>query len=228
MSLPEKSRVDWLRIARLLGLILGPTAGIAFLYKIYLRKVNWWIWKPVSPNYSRDFEHTVIMATIAAMRASSSVASELAILNQTIFALQSEGRLHRDYIARAIQAQTSNLIDADLIVRGILLGKGYNSKQKSTSSNQNTAEASITKYNHASKNREEGLGTHPHTLNNPTQPRSILEVMAMLERGETPPGIKVIDDKPPIPNLRPSASILQAKPKPWERRLRGNEYVVNS
>lgn len=45
---------------------------------------------------------------------------------------------------------------------------------------------------------------------------SYLKVMEMLERGETPPGIQEVDDKPPNPYQQPSVSRLHPKPKPWE------------
>eukprot|EP00249_Psilotum_nudum_P019224 c27151_g2_i1 orf=420-2396(+) len=45
---------------------------------------------------------------------------------------------------------------------------------------------------------------------------SYMEVLAMLERGEKPPGIQEVNDKPPNPDQPPSSSRLQPRLKPWE------------
>lgn len=45
---------------------------------------------------------------------------------------------------------------------------------------------------------------------------SYIELMAMVQRGEKPPGIKEVNDKPPNPNQLPSNPRLQPRPKPWE------------
>jgi len=46
-----------------------------------------------------------------------------------------------------------------------------------------------------------------------------MEVLEMLERGETPPGIRTdINDKPPNPKQSPPQSMMKPLPKPWEQR----------
>lgn len=45
---------------------------------------------------------------------------------------------------------------------------------------------------------------------------SYLKVMEMLARGETPPGIQEVNDKPPNPYQPPSVSHLKPRPKPWQ------------
>ncbi|CAM6102132.1 unnamed protein product [Calypogeia fissa] len=47
--------------------------------------------------------------------------------------------------------------------------------------------------------------------------QSYLDVIAMLERGEKPPGIREVNDKPPNPNQQPSNPRLQPRLKPWEK-----------
>ena len=51
-------------------------------------------------------------------------------------------------------------------------------------------------------------------------PASYMEVLEMLERGETPPGIRDdIDDSPPDPTHPPPPSRMKPLPKPWEQRV---------
>jgi hypothetical protein len=55
----------------------------------------------------------------------------------------------------------------------------------------------------------------------PPHPTSYRRVLEMLEKGETPPGIRDIDDKPPNPDARPNPSTMARRAKPWERRDSG-------
>ncbi|KAK1281335.1 Peroxisomal membrane protein PEX14 [Acorus gramineus] len=50
----------------------------------------------------------------------------------------------------------------------------------------------------------------------PPHPKGFTEVMAMLQRGEKPPGIKEINDHPPNPNQPLTNPHLAPRPKPWE------------
>ncbi|KAF8390413.1 hypothetical protein HHK36_024939 [Tetracentron sinense] len=47
-------------------------------------------------------------------------------------------------------------------------------------------------------------------------PKSYMEIMAMVQRGEKPPGIKDINDLPPNPNQPPSNPRIAPRVKPWE------------
>lgn len=63
-----------------------------------------------------------------------------------------------------------------------------------------------------------GPGPDAPDADAPPHPASYMNVLQMLERGETPPGIRSdINDSPPDPAQPPSEGRLQARPKPWER-----------
>ncbi|KAG9449957.1 hypothetical protein H6P81_009922 [Aristolochia fimbriata] len=47
-------------------------------------------------------------------------------------------------------------------------------------------------------------------------PKSYMEIMSMIQRGEKPPGIRDIDDRPPNPNQPPSNPLMAPRAKPWE------------
>jgi hypothetical protein len=60
-------------------------------------------------------------------------------------------------------------------------------------------------------------------------PTSYMDVLAILERGETPPGIRTdINDKPPNPEQPPPPARLKARPKPWERKTAENIVELES
>lgn len=59
--------------------------------------------------------------------------------------------------------------------------------------------------------------------------KSYMEVLAMVERGEKPPGIQEINDKPPNPNQPPSNPRLKPRLKPWEQiQVQNNNGIPNA
>jgi hypothetical protein len=66
-------------------------------------------------------------------------------------------------------------------------------------------------------------GTHsdtvsspPTTPTDPPHPASYKDVLDMLDKGLTPPGIRDIDDKPPDPSAALPEATAEVKKKPWE------------
>ncbi|XP_026421657.1 peroxisomal membrane protein PEX14-like isoform X1 [Papaver somniferum] len=61
-------------------------------------------------------------------------------------------------------------------------------------------------------------------------PKSYMEIMEMIQRGEKPPGIKEINDLPPNPNQPPSNPRLAPRVKPWEtaQAQNGSYYTEGS
>ena len=51
--------------------------------------------------------------------------------------------------------------------------------------------------------------------------RGGVQVLEMLENGETPPGIRDVNDMPPDPAAPPPPARLAPRPKPWERAAAG-------
>ncbi|KAI5082181.1 hypothetical protein GOP47_0001924 [Adiantum capillus-veneris] len=185
------------RVARLLSFLLAATSGVGLFYqvlRVLFQKMRWWIWNSIVRNHSRDMDEAVAMPALAAVKAASSVATEVAKLSQVMLGIQSEGRLRAMNIVRALQAQQLKLTEIEGTTRGIV-EEMHRRKQPSAT------------------NGENAKALHSSTANNTAQSPTFLEVMAMLERGETPPGIKNINDKPPVPNQRPSLSCLPPKPK---------------
>uniref|UniRef100_A0A7C9ELS4 Peroxisomal membrane protein PEX14 n=1 Tax=Opuntia streptacantha TaxID=393608 RepID=A0A7C9ELS4_OPUST len=56
----------------------------------------------------------------------------------------------------------------------------------------------------------------PPTSNEPPHPKSYTEIMAMVQRGERPPNVRDIDDRPPNPNQPISNPSLTPRAKPWQ------------
>ena len=56
----------------------------------------------------------------------------------------------------------------------------------------------------------------PSTPADPPHPASYRDVLDMLDKGLTPPGIKDVDDKPPDPTRSMPRARVEPRRKPWE------------
>jgi|TARA_B110000977_G_scaffold76771_1_gene103595 hypothetical protein len=65
--------------------------------------------------------------------------------------------------------------------------------------------------------RENNFQRDDGTLQDPPHPASYRQVLAMLDKGMTPPVIRDIDDKPPDPRAALPESVVSVKKKPWEK-----------
>lgn len=56
----------------------------------------------------------------------------------------------------------------------------------------------------------------------PRHPKSYMEIMEMIQRGERPDDIQDINDDPPNPDQPISEPRMAPKPKPWEKQGHGS------
>lgn len=59
-------------------------------------------------------------------------------------------------------------------------------------------------------------------------PKSYMEIMAMVQRGEKPPNVRDIDDMPPNPNQQIAKPLLAPRTKPWEVPQQKPSYSLQS
>ncbi|XP_042392873.1 peroxisomal membrane protein PEX14-like isoform X1 [Zingiber officinale] len=74
------------------------------------------------------------------------------------------------------------------------------------------------------------LSNPPSTIPTPppSHPKSYMEIIEMIQRGERPPNIKDIDDSPPNPNQPIAKPCLPPRPKPWEVSQQGSTFGLQS
>lgn len=61
------------------------------------------------------------------------------------------------------------------------------------------------------------------TLDDPPHPSNFMDILQMIENGQTPPGIKDIDDAPPNPNASIPRSSGSRPGKPWDAKRGGDD-----
>ncbi|BDA46562.1 probable peroxisomal membrane protein PEX14 at N-terminal half [Coccomyxa sp. Obi] len=71
--------------------------------------------------------------------------------------------------------------------------------------------------------------SEPAPLPQPPHPASYMEVLEMLEKGQTPPNIREdINDVPPNPSAPPPGARMKPRPKPWERTASENGAAASA
>lgn len=232
-------------------LLVASCSGLGFFLKrILLQKLRLWIWRVIlekDMQVRNTDKEAAAMAAATAVKAAASAAAQVACLSQVMLTVQAEEKHQTKNLVSALQAVSLKLTKAELIMRGFVdemdrtkklspkngmtsgpsSDQRYNLRGNLIEHIQSAWKAPSSNVNWVSNTRGIPVETPQPTIQNSTpQSPSFLEVMAMLERGETPPGIKKINDKPPIPNQLPSVSCLQPKPKPWEMEDRASNSIL--
>ncbi|CAL8471170.1 g10712 [Coccomyxa elongata] len=71
--------------------------------------------------------------------------------------------------------------------------------------------------------------SEPAPMPQPPHPASYMEVLEMLEKGQTPPNIREdINDVPPNPSAPPPGARMKPRPKPWERTASENGAAASA
>uniref|UniRef100_A0ACD5TZ99 Uncharacterized protein n=1 Tax=Avena sativa TaxID=4498 RepID=A0ACD5TZ99_AVESA len=104
-----------------------------------------------------------------------------------------------------------------------LLSPPSNSTSSDTCKSQGVSDSScrVTQEAKISIECVDGSGTpdpETVTLVVPRHPKSYMEVMEMIQRGERPDDIQDINDEPPNPDQPISEPRMTPKPKPWEKQ----------
>ncbi|WOK97883.1 peroxisomal membrane protein PEX14-like isoform X1 [Canna indica] len=101
----------------------------------------------------------------------------------------------------------------------------WRSTQLNQSSSNFSSDSKLSKVN-GSLNKDIGIVKQSPSLSStevteptkapPPHPKSYMEILEMIQRGEKPPNIKDIDDNPPNPDQPITKPLLAPRPKPWE------------
>lgn len=236
------SRPYWSQMAWAVSFLLAACTGTGFLFKrLLLQKLKLWIRRVVLEDdvgfvfSQKKLDEEVTMAAMVAVKSASTAAAEVASASQEMIKMHAEEKHYVSNIIQALEAHTLELTKAMTMMEGIMearpkqltstkaqsIEKQYTIEDKSLEHIQTPQKLSISNVNliETSINRDKDKCLEVPQSSRPDRAphsASYLEVMAMLERGETPPGIQEINDKPPNPHQLPSVSCLHPKPKPWE------------
>lgn len=132
--------------------------------------------------------------------------------------VEEDGR--NDELAKAVREQTEQMRQSLESLENFIRSQSEFDSQK---------EDSISQLRDEVRHLTEKLGNQNpgEEIESGRSPMSYMEVLEMLEKGETPPGIRDdINDKPPDPTMSPPISKLKPVPKPWHNEMNESSSLI--
>lgn len=201
----------WSHAILAIGFLAASGAGTALLFKkSIVPRLKSWIRKVVLEEDNDSIEKldskpSVAEEAASAAKAAAAAAADVAKASQDILNSKVEERRYFESLRNLLDVQVEEM----------------KSMSKAIKKLEVTKEVAIQSYKQA---EEPMASTNVRPLSAPASvepsvaphPKSYMEIMAMVQRGEKPPGIKEINDFPPNPNQPPSNPRLAPRLKPWE------------
>ncbi|MED6144431.1 hypothetical protein PIB30_015645 [Stylosanthes scabra] len=215
----------WSHALIAVGFLVVSGAGTAILIKkSFLPRLKSWIRKIVLEEEYDQLERTDSKLTVAeeasqAAKAAAAAAAALAKANQEILTSRSEERRYFADVVSLLdkQVQEMKLLTSEIRRLEASRGASY-SRHEDYQVNQTSSKPFIVNGKQDYGQRSVTSSSQPASVepSSAPHPKSYMEIMAMIQRGEKPSNIRDIDDSPPNPNQQPSNPRLAPRTKPWE------------
>ncbi|KAK9108070.1 hypothetical protein Syun_024081 [Stephania yunnanensis] len=225
-----KGRFNWSYAFAAIGVLCCTGAGSALLLKsVVIPKIKNWIRKIVLED--EEGEHSIkkinsgpslAEEAAAAAKSAAAAAADVARASQDMLNSKNEERKYFEALVVSLNAQVEEMKLMSSAIQK-LEAKGDVSLPLNK---QMTEVYSSPQYGKSAVPPSSEPSVAP-------PPKSYMEIMAMLQRGEKLPGIKAINDLPPNPNQPPSKPFVAPRSKPWEagqyiRRQDSNSSTVEN
>ncbi|KAK9117150.1 hypothetical protein Sjap_016097 [Stephania japonica] len=208
-----KGRYNWTHAFAAIGVLCCTGAGTALLLKrVAMPKIKNWIRKIVLED--DEGEHSIKKTNsgpslaeeaAAAAKSAAAAAADVARTSQDMLNSKNEERKYFEALMVSLNAQVEEMKLMSSAIQK-LEAKGDVSQPLNK---QMTEVYSSSQYGKPAVPPSSEPSVAPHS-------KSYMEIMAMVQRGEKPPGIKEINDLPPNPNQAPSKPFVTPRSKPWE------------
>ncbi|OAY30878.1 peroxisomal membrane protein PEX14 isoform X2 [Manihot esculenta] len=233
-----RSRFHWYHVVFALGLLTASGAGTIVLIKnAVIPRLKSWIRKVVleeeeeeeDPEKKANVKPSLAEEAAAAAKAAAAAAADVAKASQEMLNSKNEERRYFNEFMSLLDVQVQEMKSMNTTIRK-LEGQTNNLGRTSLVDQEdyppsvaNHPKVSETQQTYMNGKVESDL--RPVTSSSaPTSaepsvaphPKSYMEIMAMVQRGERPANIRDINDQPPNPNQQISNTRLVPKNKPWE------------
>ncbi|KAI3777606.1 hypothetical protein L1987_47406 [Smallanthus sonchifolius] len=210
-------RFNWSHAFLVVGVLAISGAGTAVVFKnAVVPRLKSWIRKVVHEDVEEDVANktdekpTVAEETAAAAKAAAAAASDAARVSQEMLVSRSEDKKFFGELIQEMKSMNNSIrkLEGQSSVQG--------REVQVTSSRPSSYTNGRADYDSRSAR---SLSPPPASVEpsaNPPHPKSYMEIMSMIQRGERPPNIREINDLPPNPDQPVSNPRLAPKPKPWE------------
>ncbi|XP_058227355.1 peroxisomal membrane protein PEX14 [Rhododendron vialii] len=229
ISTMTQSRFRWSYALLAVGFLAVSGAGTAVLFKnAIVPRLKSWIRKVVHEEEEKsskktDSKPSLEQEATAAAKAAAAAAAEVARASQEMLISKTEEKKCFEELVNLIGVQVqemksmSNAIQK-LEVQGNAPGRTplveeQDHRVLAKSSRQQMANGT------ANFDLYSGRSSSPPTTVEPSaapHPKSYMEIMAMVQRGEKPPNVREINDLPPNPNQPLPNPHVAPRAKPWE------------
>ncbi|XP_024544987.1 peroxisomal membrane protein PEX14-like [Selaginella moellendorffii] len=210
----------WTQVVLAIGVLSAAGAGAAVVTKTYLfPRMKAWLRRIVLDEESSEQKKSRLdVEASKASAALTAATTEMAALVRELVSSRHEERRYFDTVVKSMEAQTREIkLRLDTLIQ-------LQKKGNITSSETNVYKAQVP------RDAKDSTGVAFEPARPSSAPYSFdpdrfapsakySEILAMVERGEKPPGIRDVNDKPPNPTQPASNSMLQPKTKPWESHV---------
>ncbi|XP_054807559.1 peroxisomal membrane protein PEX14 [Prosopis cineraria] len=217
-------RFHWSQAIIAIGFLTASSAGTVLLIKnSFLPRLKSWIRKVVLED-DEPLKKIVSKPSLAeeaalAAKAAAAAAADVAKASQEMLVSQSEERRYFGELVSLVDKQVQEMKLMTNAIRrleassGAVLLEHEDHQVTQASSKQVIANGKVDYSMHSGSYSSTPASTGPSTA---PHPKSYMEIMAMVQRGEKPSNIRDIDDRPPNPNQQPSNPRMAPRAKPWE------------
>jgi peroxin-14 len=226
------SRYHWTHAILAVGFLAASGAGTVVIFKkSIVPRLKSWIRKVVLEEEQGEGSGTKIeskpsFAEEAALAAKSAAAAaaDVARVSHDMLVTKSEEKRYFGELMNLLDVQVREMKSMSNSIKKL--------EEKSDRMQEDRVPVSSSRpvYTNGSDIRS-GRPVTPPAAVEPSpapHPKSYMEIMAMVQRGEKPPNIREINDQPPDPNQPVSNPRLTPKPKPWEvNQVQNNGYNPN-
>nr|VDD28475.1 unnamed protein product [Brassica oleracea] len=227
------SRFRWYHALLAVGVLAASGAGTAvFVKRSLIPRLKSWVRKIMSEEESDPLEKAdakpgLAEEAVAAAKAASAAASDVARVSQEMMKAKSEERKNFEELMQLLGVQVQEMKSLSNNIR--YLERNSNNLPKVYSANQEVysglaktpaerrpyANGSNVDYDTRSA-RSTSPPAPPADSSQPPHPKSYMDIMSMIQRGEKPSNIREINDMPPNPNQQLPNPRIAPKAKPWD------------
>ncbi|XP_030531331.1 peroxisomal membrane protein PEX14 isoform X2 [Rhodamnia argentea] len=228
MVTTARPRFRWIHAAYAVGFLAASGAGTAVLLKnAIIPRFKSWIRKVIS-----DEENDVLTKpiagpslaeeTAAAAKSAAAAAADVAKASQEMLNSKIEEKRCFGELVNLLDIQLQEMKSMSTAIRKL---KGHADTSGALSQlNHEDHRESLTSSKPYANGRAEfdsrsARSSSPPASSEPSMaphPKSYMEIMAMVQRGERPPNVKDINDSPPNPHQQITNPRLAPRAKPWE------------
>ncbi|XVF54117.1 hypothetical protein PTKIN_Ptkin05aG0155200 [Pterospermum kingtungense] len=230
------SQFHWYHAVFAIGLLAASGAGTAVLIKnAIIPRLKSWIRRVVleeENDYDKksDAKPSLAEEAAAAAKAAAAAAADVAKASQEMLNTKKEERRQIEEFMNLINVQVQEMKSMSNAIRK-LEGQANSSGRTFADHEDYRVSASNTRLPYVNGKVDADVrsvrSSSPPASAEPPHPKSYMEIMAMIQRGEKPSNIREVNDMPPNPNQQPSNPRIPPKTKPWEAQ-NGSSHVLQS